>query len=96
MSSDENPRSPGLSDRARAFSVTSLISSSRLRTDAEDSVDVSSLQCANQLNYNQEQSLQNSNYMPNTSSVSAELLCRELWMEFHTLGTEMIINKAGR
>jgi hypothetical protein len=29
-------------------------------------------------------------------NAAAELLCRELWLEFHALGTEMIITKAGR
>jgi hypothetical protein len=32
----------------------------------------------------------------NAGQLSVELMCRDLWKEFHTLGTEMIITKAGR
>ena len=32
----------------------------------------------------------------NAGQLSVDLLCRDLWKEFHNLGTEMIITKAGR
>lgn len=92
MLSTGYPRN-GLSDRARAFSVSSLVGSSTLCSGNESLNDVVNLQCAGQLNDGLD--VQDSNNI-SCQSVTAELLCRELWLEFHTLGTEMIITKAGR
>jgi hypothetical protein len=88
MSLKGQPRSGDLSARARAFSVSSLIGSS-LHSDESAKVDESSpLDCH----------LKSKNDVKSTSAqiAAAELLCRELWLEFHALGTEMIITKAGR
>lgn len=89
MSLKGQPRSGDLSARARAFSVSSLIGSSLHSDDESTKVEESSpLDCH----------LKSKNDVKSTSAqiAAAELLCRELWLEFHALGTEMIITKAGR
>ena len=81
-----------LSVRARAFSVSSLIGSTQHSDDESspntDATKLQSFACSptNKID-GEPTSIQNA---------AADLLCRELWLEFHALGTEMIITKAGR
>lgn len=82
-----------LSVRARAFSVSSLVGSTHHSDDESsrntDATKLQSFACppTNKID-GEPTSIQN--------AAAADLLCRELWLEFHALGTEMIITKAGR
>ena len=80
-----------LSVRARAFSVSSLMGSSLHSDDEPTNIDATKCQSfacppTNKID----------GKPPSIQNAAAELLCRELWLEFHALGTEMIITKAGR
>lgn len=85
------PRIGDLSVRARAFSVSSLIGTSLHSDNESANIDVTkshSLECPLKS--------KNDGKPTSTQNATAELFCRELWLEFHALGTEMIITKAGR
>ena len=102
MSSDQQ-LSVGLSIRARAFSVSNLIGSP-LHSSIEDFVEEAEEVAHHEQSIKSDPSIDSckenvcriSKSLPSTQSVTAELLCGELWREFHALGTEMIITKAGR
>ncbi|KZS16291.1 putative T-box transcription factor TBX22 [Daphnia magna] len=91
MSFDQ-ARSSDLSARAKAFSVSSLIGAPLGSCDDSSDADASKHQPSVRL---LDGDKDDDKFIPNQSIVG-ELLCRELWLEFHTLGTEMIITKAGR
>ena len=86
MNSSNSVSTTYLSPRAVAFSVPNLISDTQRNTQ-ETRSDSSVLK-------NSESVLGRG--QASTEIPSAELLCRDLWLEFHALGTEMIITKAGR
>lgn len=95
MSTDQR-RSVELSVKARAFSVSSLIGSP-VRSCGDSAKSEIRPQSSCRLNhFEPESALQTLNSITSNQKITAELLCRELWLEFHALGTEMIITKAGR
>lgn len=101
MSTDQ-PRNNLLSVKARAFSVSSLIGSCNSphrksnRIPDNDLVKGAFHSQSNQQPTSSEDRTTQVAVSSSNQSIKAELLCRELWLEFHSLGTEMIITKAGR
>lgn len=89
MNNPSDSSSSKLSVRAQAFLVSNLIASSQApKTDTIKPQ--SSLESVTTRSKND----QKEDYFP--SKVKVDLLSHELWSEFHSLTTEMIITKAGR
>lgn len=95
MSTDQL-QSAELSVKARAFSVSSLIGSSVRSCDDSAKPEILLPSGCRLTHFESESAPQTLNSITPSQSITAELLCRELWLEFHALGTEMIITKAGR